>query len=101
MLNIYPINIIPRVVIPKNIANNFQLIAFFKINASGMENVTVAVMKANAVPSGTPLSIKASITGITLTEFAYRGMPRSVAAGTTHHAFMDRYFSIRDAGIYP
>ena len=74
-------NIIPNTVTPKNVKRSGHFITFFNINASGSERVTVAVINARAEPSGTPFSTNASITGTTLTELAYRGIPRSVAIG--------------------
>ena len=62
--------IIPVRVIPKNKPKSCQPITFFKIKPSGTETVTMAVIKAKAVPKGTPLPTIASITGITLTELA-------------------------------
>jgi len=50
--------------------NSFQSIAFFRIKSPGMDKVTVAVMKAKAVPNSTPLLVIASTIGITLTELA-------------------------------
>ena len=67
---------------------SFQFIAFFKINSPGIDKVTVAVMKAKEVPSGIPLPVIASITGITLTELAYNGMPKTTAKGTAHQSFI-------------
>ena len=61
---------IPVVVMLKNIVKSCQLIAFFRINASGIDKVTVAVIKARAVPRGIPFPTKASIMGITETELA-------------------------------
>lgn len=50
--------------------NNFQFIAFLRIKSPGIDKVTVAVIKARDVPSGMPLPVIASTTGITLTELA-------------------------------
>ena len=60
----------PRVVTPKKVTNNCHFIAFLRINASGKDKATVAVIKARAVPTGIPLLIKASIIGKTETELA-------------------------------
>lgn len=91
----------PTKVIPKNQANSCQRITFFRIIDSGMETVTMAVIKAKAVPRGTPLPTKASITGITLTELAYSGAPSRVAKGTAHQERLDRYRSTNEAGTNP
>ncbi len=61
---------IPVKVTPKKSAKSCQRITFFKIMDSGIDTVTIAVIKAKAVPKGTPLPTKASITGMTLTELA-------------------------------
>ena len=62
--------IIPTMVIPKNMVKSCQRITFFRIKTCGTETVTMAVIKDKAVPNGTPFWTNASITGITLTEFA-------------------------------
>jgi len=54
----------------KKATKSGQRITFFKISASGIESVTMAVMNAKAVPREAPFPIIASITGITLTELA-------------------------------
>ena len=53
-LNKYPVNIIAKVTIPKNIAINFNFIALLNITASGRLNAAVAIIKAKAVPNGIP-----------------------------------------------
>ena len=78
---------------PMNMASNCHLITLFKIKTSGIDKVTVAVIKANAVPNGTPFSTNASIIGITLTEFAYKGTPSNVARGTVQILLFVKYFS--------
>jgi len=93
--------IIPIMVIPKNIPKSCHFITFLSIMPSGIETVTIAVINANAVPIGTPLPTNASITGITLTEFAYSGLPKRVASGTAHHSLVDRYFSTILEGTNP
>lgn len=50
----YPVKIIAKVTTPKNIKINFSFIALLKIIASGKLNAAVAIMKAKAVPKGTP-----------------------------------------------
>ena len=83
---------------PKKMANSCHFIAFLSINASGIDKVTVAVIKAKAVPRGIPLPTNASIIGIIETELAYKGTPMRVARGTDHQALIDKYFSINEAG---
>ena len=93
--------IIPVKVIPKKSAKSCHLITFFRIMDSGIDTVTIAVIKAKAVPKGTPLPTRASITGITLTEFAYKGEPSKVAIGTAYQDLAAKYFSTRVAGTKP
>lgn len=63
-------DIIPIVVMPKNVRRSGNFITFRKINASGIERVTVAVMNANAVPRDIPFSMRTPTIGMTLSEFA-------------------------------
>jgi len=81
--------------------SNFQSIAFFNINNPGIDNVTVAVINASAVPNGTPFPVNASTIGSTLTELAYRGKPKIVASGTPHQSAADKLFSTNSLGINP
>lgn len=69
-LKTYPIIIIPIEVTLKKANNNCQFIIFLRIKTLGIDKVTVAVIKAIAVPKGTPLFVRASTIGITLIEFA-------------------------------
>jgi len=80
----------PVVVIPKKIAKRGQRMTFLSIKASGIERVTIAVIKAKTVPKGAPLPTKASIIGRTLTELAYNGTPKRTAKGTVQNDFADR-----------
>ena len=70
--------------------SNGSFIAFLRMSASGIERVTVAVIKASAVPRDTPLSTRTSIMGISQTEFAYKGSLANVATGTVHHCLLDK-----------
>lgn len=59
-----------------------HVIAFLSIVASGSESPTTAIMKARAVPSGTPLATKTWITGTIPAALAYIGTAQSTASGT-------------------
>ena len=48
--------IIKTVTTEKKMAINFQVITFFNSVASGIERPTVAIIKAIAVPIGTPFA---------------------------------------------
>ena len=71
-----------KVTTPKKIAINFQVITFLSIVASGIESPTTAIIKAMAVPSGTPLATKTCITGMTPAALLYIGIPKITAIGT-------------------
>src|SRR3989339_2162825 len=81
--------------------NNFQFMAFLRIKSPGIDKVTVAVMKARAVQSATPLQVIASTTGITLTELAYKGAPIMTAKGTVHQVPRAKYVSTKLSGTKP
>ena len=76
---------------PKKIAINRNDITFFSKVASGMDNPTVAIINAMAVPSGTPFATNTSITGTIPAAFAYIGTARITASGTVHHSPPPRY----------
>jgi hypothetical protein len=59
ILNKYPAIMIDTETMPANIAISFGFIICFKITNSGNDKAVVAIIKANAVPIGTPLSISA------------------------------------------
>lgn len=46
------------VMVPKKIPINFHFMTFFNKVASGRDKPTTAIIKAMAVPSGTPLATK-------------------------------------------
>ena len=85
--------IIHIVTIPKNIANNCRLITFFKIKASGREIPTIAIIKASAVPIGTPFATSDSIMGMTPLALEYKGTAKTTARGTPHQPAFCKYFS--------
>lgn len=58
MLNKNPEIIIATVTTPKNIAMSFKDITFLSNVASGIDKPTVAIIKAMAVPNGTPFTTK-------------------------------------------
>lgn len=92
---------LPMVVIPKKIVKSFNEMAFFRINASGIDRVTVEVMNASPVPIGTPFDTSAWIMGITLIELAYRGTPTKTANGTDKNSFPESTLPTRSSGIKP
>ncbi len=73
---------IATVVTPKKIAINCSLIALLKITASGKLRAAVAIIKANAVPNGTPFLNKTTAIGTIAAQLPYIGTPSIVALGT-------------------
>ena len=82
MLNKYPEIIIKKVTTAKKIPMSFKVITFFKSIASGSDKPTTPIIKAMAVPNGTPFATKTCITGITPAELLYIGIPKMTAIGT-------------------
>ena len=80
----------PTMVMPKKAISNFFFINLANINPEGIERVVEAVIKARAVPIGTPLLISTSITGMTPIELVYKGVPSNTEVGTTHQALLDK-----------
>ena len=70
------------VVTPKKIAINCSFIARLKITASGKLKAAVAIIKANAVPNGTPFLNKTTAIGTIAAQLPYIGTPSMVARGT-------------------
>ena len=67
---------------PKNIASNFRFIARLNIIASGRLNAAVAIIKARAVPRGTPFWNKTTAIGTIAAQLPYIGTPNTAAIGT-------------------
>lgn len=80
----------PAMVMPKKTISSSFFINLASINPEGIDRVVEAVMKARAVPIGTPLFIRASTTGMTPIELVYKGVPINTAAGTVHQALLDK-----------
>lgn len=76
--------------IPKNIPINRHVITFFSKVASGKDSPTTPIMKAIAVPSGTPLATKTCMTGTMPAAFAYIGTASITAKGTLYHLSAER-----------
>ena len=70
------------VVIEKNMIINFSFIACFKIIASGRLRADVAIIKARAVPKGSPFLNKTTAIGTIDAQLPYIGTPIKVASGT-------------------
>lgn len=84
---------INKVINPKNIPINRQVITFFNSVASGNDSPTTAIIKASAVPMGIPLATKTSITGTIPAALAYIGTANTTDKGTANQLSLDIYCS--------
>ena len=87
------------VVIPKNIAISCSFIALLKIIASGKLKAAVAIIKAKAVPKGTPLLNKTTAIGTIAAQLPYIGTPSIVAIGTENGPALPIIDCIVSSGI--
>ena len=85
----YPKIMINNVIVPKKMPISFHVITFFSKVASGNDNPTTAIIKANAVPIGTPLATNTSITGTIPAALAYMGTPNRTDSGTANQLVLD------------
>ena len=90
--------IMNSVMVPKNIPISFQVITFLSIVISGSESPTTAIIKAIAVPIGTPFATNTSITGTIPAALAYIGTANITAIGTFHHLSAERYSAKKFSG---
>jgi hypothetical protein len=70
---------------------SFHCITFLSKVASGNDKPTTAIIKAMAVPIGTPFATKTWITGTIPAALAYIGTARITASGTAYHLSAERY----------
>lgn len=91
MLYRYPNSMMNRVIVPKKMPISFHVITFLSIVASGNESPTTAIIKAKAVPIGTPLATNTSITGTMPAALAYIGTPNTTDRGTANQLLLDIY----------
>ncbi len=80
---------INSVIVPKKMPMRRHFITFFSSVASGKDSPTTAIIKANAVPIGTPLATNTSITGTIPAAFAYIGAPKTTDNGTANQLSLD------------
>ena len=100
-LNRYPDMMIQRVTVAKNTAINFHVITFFNNIASGRDKPTTPIIKAIAVPRGTPLATSTCTTGKIPEALEYIGTAKSVQTGTASKLSLLIYFSKKPSGTYP
>ena len=70
--------------IPINIKMNGSFKTFFRMTNSGSEMAITDIIKARAVPNGTPFSLNAQAIGTAPGEQAYSGIPIKTANGTEY-----------------
>ena len=72
-----------------------------RIIISGNDNPMTDIMKANAVPSDAPFSIKTETMGIIPAAFEYRGTPIKTDKGTEYQTDLPIMEAMKDSGTYP
>ena len=80
---------INRETVPKKIPIKRHVITFLRSVASGSDSPTTAIIKARAVPIGTPFDTKTSMMGTIAAAFAYMGTPKTTESGTAYHELLD------------
>ena len=75
---------IPKATTPTKTPINCHFRTFFRIIISGKDRPMTDIIKASAVPSVTPFSIKTLTMGMIPAAFEYRGMPTRIARGTEY-----------------
>lgn len=80
---------INSVIVPKKIPIRRHVITFFRRVASGSDSPTTAIIKARAVPIGTPFATNTSITGTIPAALAYMGTPNITDSGTANQLSFD------------
>ena len=90
-----------NVITPKKMPINRQVITFLSNVASGRDNPTTAIIKANAVPIGIPLLTNTSITGTIPAALAYIGTASNTDKGTANQLSFDIYYSKNPSGTNP
>lgn len=91
MLYRYPNNMINSVIVPKKMPIRRHVITFLRRVASGNDNPTTAIIKASAVPMGTPFATNTSTTGTMPAALAYIGTPNTTDSGTANQLLFDIY----------
>ena len=89
----YPTIKIPNVTTPTNVASNLIVRTFRRMIISGKDNPITDIIKASAVPNGTPFSINTLTIGMIPAAFEYKGTPIRTDNGTEYQAD----FPIREA----
>ena len=74
----------PVAMIAIKVRINGSFKTFFKMISSGSEIAITDIIKASAVPNGTPFSINAQAIGTAPGEQAYSGIPIKTANGTEY-----------------
>jgi len=75
---------IPDAIIPTKVRIKGSLSTFFRIINSGSEIPITDIIKANAVPKGTPFPISALAIGTAPAEQEYKGIPIKTDKGTEY-----------------
>lgn len=92
---------IPVATIPINVAIKGHFNTFLRIIISGRDNPIVDIMKANAVPRGTPFSINTLTIGIIPAALEYKGTPTKTDNGTEYQWDLSIIETIKFSGTKP
>jgi len=89
---------IPAATMPMNVNINGSLRTLRRIIISGNDSPMTDIIKANAVPSEAPFSIKTETIGIIPAALEYNGMPIKTDKGTEYHTFLPISEAMNDSG---
>ena len=89
---------IPVATIPTKVAIKGHFKTFFRIMISGNDNPIVDIIKANAVPNGTPFSINTLTIGIIPAALVYSGTPTKTDKGTEYQFDLSMMETIKFSG---
>lgn len=90
--------IIPTVTTPANVRSNLILSTFLRMIISGKDKPITAIIKASAVPKGTPFSIKTLTIGMIPAALEYNGTPISTDKGTEYQVAFPIRLAIKLSG---
>ena len=97
-LNRNPTNIIPPPTMPINVNISGSFRTFLKIIISGNDNAITDIIKAKAVPSDAPFSIKTETIGTIPAALEYKGIPINTDNGTEYQTDFPMSEAINSSG---
>ena len=94
----YPTITIPKETTPTNVKINRSFSTFRSMIISGRDKPITAIMKASAVPRGTPFSINTLTIGMIPAAFEYKGTPINIDKGTEYQVDFPMRLAIKLSG---